>query len=53
MKILKSTLTAIFKHLINRFVVIPLTHCTTMLSNNFRKEAFYKITLHYIVYFDK
>lgn len=51
MKILKST--AIFKHLINRFVVIPLTYCTTLLSNSIRKELFYKITLDYIVYFDK
>lgn len=36
-----------------RFVVNPLTHCAMPLGDNFKKETIYKMTLDFIVYFDK
>lgn len=37
----------------HRFVLNPLTHYATLLGNNFGKEIVYKITLYFIVYFEK
>lgn len=37
----------------SRFVVSILTYCDTLLSDNFEKENVYKITLNFIVHFDK
>lgn len=34
-------------------VVNALTHCTTLLENNFGKENIYKIKLDFIVHFDR
>lgn len=35
------------------FIEKPLTHCATLIGDNFGKETINKITLDFIAYFDK
>lgn len=44
MKILKSP--AVFELMTNRFVEIPLTHCTTLLGNNFLEVSHTTLSKH-------